>query len=159
MAYQPKFGPKKPEKKRINIGFLLLGIVVVPVSLLLTVLLLKEMVVTVGRPKVAEVKGTDKNLVQMMDSYITGQITDTRDSLLNADKPVIEEEEEVVVRMVYWIEEGTKVAPEPNQELFGETDDPSSLQWLLDEAKWFLDGQELHFSTDVKIFDGSKVKY
>ena len=159
MAYQPKFGPKKQEKKRINIGFLLLGIVVVPVSLVLTALLLKEMVVTVGRPKTAEPKTTDKNIVQMLDSYIGGQITDTRNGLLNSDKPVIEEEEEVVVRKVYWIEEGTQVAPEPNQELFGETEDPSSLQWLLDEAAWFLEGQELYFSTDVQIFAGSKVKY
>lgn len=161
MAYQPKFGPKKQEKKKLNIGFLLLGIVLVPVCTLLTVLLLKEMVVTVGRPKVPEVKGTDKNIEMLMDSYISGQIEDTRNSLLGLDKPVVgeEEKEEQIVRKKYWIEEGTMVAPEPNQELFGETDDPASLQWLLDEAEWILEGQELHFNTDIQIFDGSKVKY
>ena len=161
MAYQPKFGPKKQEKKKLNIGFLLLGIVLVPVCTLLTVLLLKEMVVTVGRPKVPEVKGTDKNIEMLMDSYISGQIEDTRNSLLGLDKPVVgeEEKEEQIVRKKYWIEEGTMVAPEPNQELFGETDDPASLQWLLDEAAWILEGQELHFNTDIQIFDGSKVKY
>ena len=159
MAYQPKFGPKKQEKKKPNVLFILLGVVVVPVSVLLTLLMLKEMVYTVGRPKVAEVKSTDKAIVQMVDDYVTGQVNDALDSLLNMDKPVIEEEEVAPVRKVYWIEEGTQVAPEPNQECFGETDDPSSLQWLLDEAKWILEGQELHFSLDVQIFEGSKVTY
>ena len=52
-----------------------------------------------------------------------------------------------------------KMAPEPNPDCYGQTDDPASLQWLLDEAAFLLDGQELYFSTDVELFEGSLVNY
>ena len=55
--------------------------------------------------------------------------------------------------------DAAQVAPEPNPDCYGQTDDPASLQWLLDEAAFLLDGQELYFSTDVELFEGSLVNY
>jgi len=69
------------------------------------------------------------------------------------------EEKEEPVRKRYWIEEGVQVAPEPSQNFFGETDDPSSLQWLLDEAAWLLKEDPVYFNLDVQLFEGSKVMY
>lgn len=68
-------------------------------------------------------------------------------------------EEAKSVKKVFWIDEDALVAPEPNQECYGQTEDPASLQWLLDEAADLLDGQETLFSTEVEIYPGSKVTY
>ena len=63
------------------------------------------------------------------------------------------------IRKVYWLSDDDKVAPEPDQSRFGTTDDPSTLQWLLDEAADLLEGQELYFSTETKIIPKTKVTY
>lgn len=62
------------------------------------------------------------------------------------------------VKKIYWIPEGAS-APEPNAAYYGTTDDPSTLQWLLDEAAELLDGQELYFSTETQLVPGYKVTY
>jgi len=59
----------------------------------------------------------------------------------------------------YWLPEDTLVAPVPNPECFGSTDDPSSLQWLLDEAAGILDGQDTLFSTEIELLPHSKAIY
>ena len=58
----------------------------------------------------------------------------------------------------YWIGEG-QTPPLPNPNCFGETDDPASLQWLLDSAANLLDGQKTLFSTETQIHEGTKVQY
>ena len=63
------------------------------------------------------------------------------------------------LKKVYFLNSADQVAPEPNQEFFGTTTDPSSLQWLLDEAADLLDGQTTYFSTETQILPGSKVTY
>ena len=50
MAYQPKFARKN---HRVSPFFVLLGVIVVPISLALTAVLLGKMVQSVGRPKAA----------------------------------------------------------------------------------------------------------
>lgn len=65
----------------------------------------------------------------------------------------------VTIERVYWLSDDDLIAPEPNPELAGQTEDPTSLQWLLDEAAEKLDVTETLFSTDVDILDGSAVHY
>ena len=63
------------------------------------------------------------------------------------------------VKKVYWIDEDALVAPMPNPACYGETEDPTSLQWLLDEAAEILDGQDLVFHTGIEIAPLSKITY
>lgn len=63
------------------------------------------------------------------------------------------------VRKIFWIGEDEEIAPKPDAGCFGESSDPSSLQWLLDEAAELLNGQELVFSTDIEIYPHSSVSY
>ena len=63
------------------------------------------------------------------------------------------------VPKVYEIPVDALVAPEPNQDCYGSTDDPGTLQWLLDEAADILDGQDTLFRTDVELYPGSRVYY
>lgn len=161
MGYQPKYAPQTKQNKAPSILFLLLGIVVVPLSLVLTWQLLTQMYQNVGRPKAAaQPKTADMAILEQVDAFVAGKVSDARSVLLSEKQPE-EAQEEVIapVRKVYWIEEGAQVAPEPNPDCYGQTDDPSTLQWLLDEAAYLLDGQALYFHTDVELFQGSHVTY
>lgn len=63
------------------------------------------------------------------------------------------------VEKVYVLNDSNIVAPEPNQENFGTTDDPSSLQWLINKAHQHMDGQDMHFTTKTPIMEGTNVHY
>ena len=63
------------------------------------------------------------------------------------------------VKKTYWISEDAVAAPKPDPKRYGKTDDPKSLQWLLDEAEEVLEGQKLLFTTDVELLEGSEVTY
>ena len=167
MAYQPKYAqnakrnqdppiirkevnpektPKKKRSKGILILFILLGLVVVPVSSKMTYELMLGIYENVGRPKsVPQTKTADMTIMENFEAFVTGEVTDARNILLNVDRPEIPEEttaEEIApVRKVYWIEEGTQVAPEPDQSRFGVADDPAAFAEILEDAKWVLDGQ------------------
>lgn len=92
---------------------------------------------------------TDQPVPVLMDNY----------NALIADTMNEAHEAALAVKKHFWINDDAVIAPAPDQEKFGETDDPSSLQWLLDEAADLLDGQDTLFSTDIEICPGTKVTY
>lgn len=63
------------------------------------------------------------------------------------------------VRKAYWIPEDAELAPLPNPACYGQTDDPSVLQALLDDAAELLDGQETIFNAETDFIRGTKVTY
>lgn len=161
MAYQPKYLRKEDRKSS---GGILLGVLAVPLGLVLTALLLHVTVNNVGRPNktVAPAKTSDMAIMEQFDGFISNEVGSARNALLNVEgegSSIEETEETVPEKIVYTIPADAQVAPEPNQELFGETDDPSTLQWLLDEAAEIMDGQELFFNTEIELFEGSTVHY
>ena len=85
-------------------------------------------------------------VMDRFDMFMTNTIANSLDGILS-------------IKKVYWLNEDDKVAPEPNQAYYGETNDPSTLQWLLDEAAELLDGQTTYFSTETELLPGSKVTY
>lgn len=85
-------------------------------------------------------------LMDRYDMYITNQISSALEGVLSIQK-------------VYWLNDADLIAPEPDPEKFGNTADPSTLQWLLDDAQFLLEGQNTLFSTDVTILPGSEVVY
>lgn len=96
---------------------------------------------TVG-PEVHE----DVTIMDSFDALYAEAQTDAKEAALSVPK-------------VFWLSDDTTVAPEPDQACYGSTKDPTTLQWLIDEAATLLNGQELIFNTDVKIFKGSEVTY
>ena len=187
MAYQPKYAKKagnksvpsrratqmpeererpnfqSKQKKRSTAGlvlFVLLGVLVVPSATLATGNLLHTMLETVGRPKaVSPAKIGDMTIRTDFDAFVEQQVTDARNSLLSADKPELPEKETEPVRKRYWIEEGTLVAPEPDQSRFGESTDPVQLQAVLDEAKWLLGDDPVYFQPEGERYQDSTVNY
>ncbi len=177
MAYQPKFAkkksssqPQKPaapkQKQPLSKGmlalFVVLGIVIIPASAFLTGKLLLAMAQDLGRPKAAAVqKLPDLTIRTDFDAFVDGELAKAQNVLTNAEKPEFPEAEPEVapVRKVYWIEEDALVAPEPDQEKFGSSNDPAVLQQVLEDAKWLLDGQQTYFSTELPRYEDSSVHY
>ena len=173
MGYQPKSAargrkpqkappPQKPQNsKKPSVLFILLSIVIVPVSLYLTWNLLSGMLESFGRPKpVTQQKTLDMAIEEQVDAYVREQMESARGALLSQERPEEAPTETIPpVRKVYWIDEDAQVAPEPDQSLFGQTDDPASLQDILDRAAYLLDGQQLYFHTDVELFQNTPVRY
>lgn len=108
--------------------------------------LLAFMVFSIGNSGASTGTAAQVNLMDKYDMYMTNQISEALDGVLAVDK-------------VYWLSDEDLVAPEPNQACYGETDDPATLQWLLDEAAELLDGQDTCFTTETEILEGSKVMY
>jgi len=186
MAYQPKYAAKgKPQRsaprrsaaeqkepprrsKLSMVLFVLLGILVIPASCYATFGLLSGVYENVGRPKQAsQAKIQNMTVMSSFEERVTDALESAQTRLTTSSRPQTgeeaiqqpSEEKEEPVRKRYWIEEGVQVAPEPSQNFFGETDDPSSLQWLLDEAAWLLKEDPVYFNLDVQLFEGSKVMY
>ena len=90
--------------------------------------------------------GTGTAIMDRYDTHVTNTLSDALEGV-------------VVIRKVYWLSDEDIVAPEPNQACFGETDDPATLQWLLDEAERLLGVTDTLFSTETEIKKGSKVVY
>ncbi|MDY4583005.1 MAG: phosphodiester glycosidase family protein [Candidatus Faecousia sp.] len=141
--------------------FILLSIVIVPVSLYLTWNLLGGMFESFGRPKpVMQQKTSDMAIEEQVDAYVRERMESARGALLSQERPEEAPTETIPpVRKVYWIDDDAQVAPEPDQSLFGQTDDPASLQDILDQAAYLLDGQQLYFRTDVELFQNTPVRY
>lgn len=88
----------------------------------------------------------DRNLMDRYDSRVSGAVENALEGL----EPI---------RWVWELSDGDLTAPEPNPACFGQTGDPSGLQWLLDAAEERLGVQVSVFSVDTKIMSGSRVTY
>ena len=168
---EPVYEDDTPPKKRsrgVLVFFILLGILVIPLSTVASAWLLKQMALDLGRPKAAAVSKTaSMTLAENVDAWVSGAVTDARNVLLNVQTPELpeqtqpqEEEEEIPpVRKLYWIEEDVLVAPEPDQSRFGQSADPQVLSQVLKDAKWLLDGQTTYFQPDGERYGEGIVNY
>ncbi len=85
-------------------------------------------------------------LLDRYDTQVNNSISDALDGVLS-------------IKKTYWLSDSDQVAPEPNQDNYGTTDDPATLGWLLEAAEELLDGEELYFSTETEIIPGTEVTY
>ncbi len=157
MSYQPKYIKKS---QRRGPGAVMADVLVTPVALALTVVLLWQMVGNIGGSKPSDKNRTaDMAIAQEFDSQISAQADSIRKTILDVEGSEEIPEETTPQKVIYEIPADAQVAPEPNQELFGKTDDPTTLDWLLEDAAFIMDGQEMFFNTDVQLFEGSTVNY
>lgn len=78
--------------------------------------------------------------------YITNTLSKVLDGVLS-------------IKKVYWLSDDDLVAPEPNQACFGTADSPAELQWLLEDAKNLLEGQNTLFGPDTPVWEDSQIRY
>lgn len=134
-------------KKRVHPLLVLLTFVLSVAAAMFVAVFLKWSILNIGVP-VNTSQSEARNLA-VMDSYdmrMTNEISNALEGVLAIEK-------------VYWLNDDDMIAPEPDQTRFGSTNDPTSLQWLLDEAAELLDIEEFVFHTDVTIRPGTEVNY
>ena len=90
--------------------------------------------------------GTDVAIMDKFDQFVTNNILAELGGKLDVERS-------------YWLNDSDKVAPKPNADCYGQSDDAVSLQWLLDDAAKVLKGQSTLFTTETPIKAGSKVQY
>lgn len=88
----------------------------------------------------------DGNLMEKFDNYITNMTSVALDGIIQ-------------VKKVYKLSDANLIAPEPNQDNFGTTEDPSSLQSLINKVYQRLEDKNLFFSSKLEILEGSQVHY
>jgi exopolysaccharide biosynthesis protein len=122
-------------------------VVICAVSLAVSAFLLMDIFLNNSDPgKKGNATAMDYAMMDRYDMSMTNITASSLDGILSLKK-------------VYWLSDADQVAPEPNPSKFGETDDPSTLQWLLDEAQELLDGQTTYFTTETEILPNTKVMY
>lgn len=117
------------------------------ISILLTLVIFGSFLLS-GSAEGSAATGTagSYTVIDRYDMFITNTFSDALDGVMS-------------IKKVYWLSDEDVVAPEPNQDCFGEVSDPKEMQAIIDQAKDLLEGQELLFSTDVEILKNSTVKY
>ena len=173
MAYQPKYArkpqapaPQPQRQKKVpprpsrgqRVLSVVLGVLLIPASVFAGVLLLRQMLTTVGRPKVsAPAAMENSSLREDFDSYLLSQMEQARQGLQTVDKPDLPEP--TVPRQHYTIADDAQVAPEPDQSKFGKTGDAAQLNKLLEDAAWLLGDDPMYFSPEGARYDNEPVQY
>ena len=132
----------KPQTRRQAVCLSIFGTVL----LLLSLIPVGRLLFASGADVTTAIHTGDKALMDSYDMYINNQISDALEGVLKIDK-------------IYWLNDSDAYAPKPDPAKFGTTDDPASLQWLLDAAEPLIDGQELLFSVDTELYPDSEVVY
>ena len=115
-------------------------------SLVLTAGMLLFVVVYGGTPRK---KATAEKKLGVIDTFFmssTNAISDATSDITKIEKK-------------YWISGDTQVAPKADVNGFGATTDPDVISEVIRNAEKLLDGQELYFSADVEILEGSEIRY
>ena len=130
-----------------SVLLLLVKIAIGGLCLLITCGLLASFLLTGGSSR-GSVQNSDTNyaLTDRYNMFVTNTLSDALDGVLSIPK-------------TYWLNDDDLVAPMPNPEGYGSTQDPASLQWLLDKAAPLLDGQDTLFTTETSILEGSEIRY
>lgn len=117
------------------------------ISILLTLFLISIIFFGSGLVKSASAGSViSYDIIRRFDNFITNSTSSALEGLVVIDK-------------IYMLSDNVQVAPAPKQSNFGETDDPSEIQHLLDDAADILDGQELLFDVETPLLKDSVVHY
>ncbi len=155
-----KYLKKQPKKQKALTVFKgIVTFVAAVACLVVTAPVMKELVLYVGNPlKQDYPRASNVQIRQELDTMLENGIGAMLGSIVPA--PGETEPEVEPVKKVFWLKDEDLVAPEPDQSKFGETDDPASLSWLLEEAADLLDGQTTYFNPETtQIIQGTKVRY
>lgn len=169
MAYKAKFAaprsdperpqnskpPQKPKKKGL-VGQILLGIAVIPVSLVATALLFRFLFTHTGVPQTPGGDGPAFTVSQAIHAASQERKSAALERLrqIPAETEGTEETETIpaetteppVTHPHYSIPEDAAVAPLPDPGGFGASADPAVLKDVLTEADWLLQGQKTYFN-------------
>lgn len=138
---------KYRRKRRVSPWRILLTIVLAVPAAWLTANILSWGLLHVGTPgNTAQSGGVELGVMDRYDMQMTNQISSALEGVLSIEK-------------VYWLNDDDQIAPEPNQDNFGTTTDPASMQGFLDEARELLGIEDTLFSTQTELYSGTEITY
>ena len=138
---------KYARRKRVSPWYILLTILLAIPAGWLTVNFLGWGVLHVGVPgNTAQAEPVKLGVMDRFDMQMTNKISSALEGVLSIEK-------------VYWLNDHDQIAPEPDQDKFGTTSDPASMQGFLDQAKALLGVEETLFSLDTRLYAGSEITY
>ena len=148
--FKKPYQAKYQKKSKLAMGSLLYFLAVVA-AIGLSVAVSIPMLSTVlsgfaGGTSSGNTSAKELEIMNRYDMYMTNSVGDALDGI-------------VAIERIYWLSDEDLIAPEPRKDCAGQTTDPSSLEWLLQEAEEKLGVTDTLFSTDVDILDGSAVHY
>lgn len=113
-----------------------------------TVLLAAALVSSVGNPGGSvQTQMPDVGILDKFDMFMTNTISDSLDGILSIEK-------------VYWLNDDDLVAPVPDPEGYGQVEKPAELEWLLEENKELIHGDEMYFDLqETVLMPDSEVLY
>ena len=131
--------------KQMSKAKLLASIILYLSILFLSLFLVFRIGVTSFSEPVCEETAPEISLLDAFDAHLKEAMATAAESARSVQKH-------------FWIKEGDP-APVPDQNLFGRSDNPKELQWLLDEAETLLNGQNTLFTPDTEIMENSVINY
>ena len=87
-----------------------------------------------------------RDILDQFDNFITNTASNALEGVMHVEK-------------VYALNDADRVAPEPNQQYYGTTTDPATLQSVINKVHRRLENDELFYNSDIKIRDGSTITY
>ena len=133
--------PVRPSRPAFSFGYLIL--------ILLSILALVWALVNVHPGTGTNTGSTTENrldLVGKLDVFMNNAASDALENVAD-------------IKKIYTIPESDLVAPKPDQSKFGSTTDPAVVQAVVDSASALLEGQELVWSPDIVLMEGSEIEY
>ena len=138
---------KYNRRKRVSPWYILLTAVLALAAGWVTMHFLSWGVLHVGVPgNSAQAEPVKLGTIERFDMQMTNKISSALEGVLSIEK-------------VYWLNDHDQIAPEPDQDKFGTTTDPSTMQEFLDQAKELLGVEDTLFTTETDIYSGTKVTY
>lgn len=138
---------KHRRRKKTPVWYILLTVLMFIPAAWLTVNILSWSLTHVGVPgNTSQSASMELDVMDRFDMQMTNKISSALEGVLSIEK-------------VYWLSDDDQIAPEPNQDKFGTTTDPATMQGFLDEAKELLGVEETLFTTSTKLHAGSQVTY
>ena len=133
--------PVRPSRPAFSFGYLIL--------ILLSIAALAWALVNVHPGTGTNTGSTTENrldLVGKLDVFMNNAASDALENVAD-------------IKKIYTIPESDLVAPKPDQSKFGSTTDPAVVQAVVDSASALLEGQELVWSPDIVLMEGSEIEY
>ena len=145
--------PRFSRRKTSAVGPVLLGLITLiaaVISCSLTLQLLEPLLAGSGFHMTSgAAAGSNVTIMDRYDTYINNSLSDALEGLEGFERP----------KKTYWLSDEDIIAPRPNPACYGTTKDPSSLQWLLEEAEKKLGVTDTIFSMDIELYSDSVVTY